>query len=126
MSNKSHVGMGHYVCPFCYKKHSEVLLLDKHLKDTLEQDNMLGFELCDEHKLLAKDYVLLIGTTGDPNKDPKATALGKNAAIRRGSELIKAFKMDLAKYDYVFVDPDVIEFIEGVINNSENPDSSET
>jgi hypothetical protein len=125
MSDKSHAGMGHYVCPYCGKEHGEVVLLDKRLKDTLECDNMLGFKLCDEHKLLAESHVLLVGTTGDPSTDKTATLTGTNAAVGRTSSVLGMFKVDITKYEYMFVAPGVIGILEDLLNDSESSDSKE-
>jgi hypothetical protein len=125
MSDKSHVGMGHKVCPYCGKEHSEVVLLDTHLKDTLEHSNMIGFELCDEHKLLAESHVLLISSIGDPNIDDTVTLTGVNAAIGRTSPVLGMFKADLSKYDYLFVEPGVVKILEDLLNGSESSDSKE-
>jgi hypothetical protein len=126
MNDKSHVGMGHYVCPYCGKEHSEVVLVNKSLKDTLERENMLGFELCDEHKLLAENYVLLIGTTGNPAKDESATLTGNNAAVGRTSPVLEMFKVDITKFDYLFVEPGVIKILEELANDSESSESSDS
>ena len=118
--SKSHVGMGHNICPFCGVKHSEVILLDKQLKDTLEPDMFLGFELCNEHKEMAKEYVFLIGSNSNPNDSDKFDLTGINAAIRR-KEALDAFKMDITKYDYVFVAPEVIEMLsKPAVDNTDN------
>lgn len=62
MNDKSHVGMGAYICPVCTKKHDEVVLIDKRLRKTLTKDEMMGFELCEEHKKLKDDdYIALVG-----------------------------------------------------------------
>jgi len=67
MSEKSHVGMGHSICPVCTKKHDEVVLLDRRLRKTLTSDEMMGFDLCEEHQKLCNDgYVALVGI--DENK----------------------------------------------------------
>jgi hypothetical protein len=125
MSNKSHVGMGHYVCPYCGSKHSEVVLVNKSLKDTLERENMLGYELCEEHKLLAKDYVLLIGITGDPNTDDTAALTGENVAIKRGEFANELFNVDVNKYEYAFVEADVVTYLTHMLEEATKADNTE-
>ena len=59
---KSHVGLGTYVCPVCGVKHGEVVLLDKRLKNTLTRDEHMGLVLCPEHQKLHDDkYIALVG-----------------------------------------------------------------
>jgi hypothetical protein len=95
------------------------------MKDTLTRSEMLGFEVCDEHKLLAESHVLLIGSTGDPNKDKSATATGTNAAIGRTSSVLEIFTVDITKYEYIFVEPAVIKILEELANGPESSDSKE-
>lgn len=67
MSEKSHVGTGHSICPVCGVKHNEVVLLDKRLRPTLEREQTLGFEMCPEHKKLHDDgYLALVVVTYVP------------------------------------------------------------
>jgi hypothetical protein len=120
MNDKSHVGMGHYMCPYCGTKHSEVVLVNKSLKDTLERENMLGYELCDEHKLLAKDYILLIGTTADPNTDKTALLTGENIALKRGEFSTQMFTIDINEYDYVFVESSAVTHLINLFKDAEN------
>ena len=63
MTEKSHVGMGHKVCPVCHKKHDEVVLLDRKLRKVIERDNFLGFELCPEHAAMSGEYLALVEAT---------------------------------------------------------------
>lgn len=78
---KSHVGMGHYVCPVCGEQHGEVVLLDKRLRDTLCRDNMMGYQLCPKHEELSAEYLALVETTSDPNEGP-AEFTGRTAHLR--------------------------------------------
>jgi hypothetical protein len=87
MSDKSHVGMGYHLCPICYEKHDEVVLIDKHLRNTLERENFAGFELCPKHKEMAGEYIALVEVS---NKAPvtqmhEAKPTGKVAHIRRSA-----------------------------------------
>ena len=60
MSNKSHVGLGHKVCPVCHVKHDEVVLLDMRLRESLPPDNFMGFELCPEHAAMSDEYLAVV------------------------------------------------------------------
>lgn len=57
MGEKNYVGMGYTVCPYCGKENEEAcILIDRHMRSTLEQRNFAGMELCDEHKKLAEEH----------------------------------------------------------------------
>lgn len=79
---KSHVGMGHNICPICTKKHSEAVLIDKRLKNTLTKDMFMGWEFCPEHKEQEEDgYVFLIGIDEEKSEEPYMI----NTVYRTGS-----------------------------------------
>ena len=44
MSEKSHVGMGYHLCPVTGIKHTESVILDRRMKNTLDRDNFLGWK----------------------------------------------------------------------------------
>lgn len=85
MVEKSHVGMGHSLCPVCGAKHNEVVLLDKHLRKTLTRDMITGWELCPEHQQLYADgYVALVECTNESSPTlMTADRTGMLAHIRR-------------------------------------------
>lgn len=61
---KSHVGLGQSYCPVCLEITDEVVLLDKRLKNTLEQDNFMGWKPCSTHEQqFDGGYIALIETT---------------------------------------------------------------
>lgn len=66
----SHVGMAHKMCPACGKKHDEIVLLDKRLRNSLPRDQCIGLELCEEHKKEAveNDITFLIEGVKAGNK----------------------------------------------------------
>jgi len=67
---KSHAGLGYHLCPVCTKKHDEVVLLDKRLRNTLDHENFVGWEMCKEHqKLYDEDYVAFVVI--DEEKSPQ-------------------------------------------------------
>lgn len=60
MEEKSYVGMGFTVCPYCGKENEEkCVLIDKRMRPTLGRRNFIGMELCDEHKKLAEEKQLV-------------------------------------------------------------------
>ncbi len=87
--NKSHVGLGYQLCPICYEKHDEVVLLDRRLKDSLEHDNLMGFPLCPKHEAMKAEYLALVECSNeqvDGNLKPKdAKPTGQIAHVKRES-----------------------------------------
>jgi hypothetical protein len=72
MSEKSHVGMGHSICPVCGIKHDEVVLLSTRiifgkLQESLERDNFMGFALCPEHEAMREEYLALVEIKATPH-----------------------------------------------------------
>ena len=69
MNDKSHVGM--FCCPLC--KEPMGVLLDRRLKNSLEQFNIIGPELCDKCKqrLKDEDHIILY----EAEKTPKGMRL---------------------------------------------------
>ena len=66
MSNKSYVSIEKKQCPICGTLHDVGILLDKRLKDSMEQYTVTGYDLCPEHKELhEKGYIAFIGVPDD-------------------------------------------------------------
>lgn len=114
MTSKSHVGMGYDICPICGTKHNECVLLDKHLKETLERENQMAVALCPEHAAMRKEYIALVEVfnappSGDTLKPHEAQRTGQVAHIKRvAAKQIFNVPMpdDLA---FVYVEVGVIE-----------------
>lgn len=109
---KSHVGMGFQLCPICYEKHDEVVLLDRQLKDSLEHDNFMGFSLCPKHEDMKTEYIALVECSnthiGDNLKPEDARPTGIYAHIRREAAKF-IFNVDLpATLDFVYCEVGVI------------------
>jgi hypothetical protein len=114
---KSHVGMGHEVCPICDTKHTESVLLNKYLRKTLTRDMVTGLSLCPEHKKMSGEYVALVGVSNAPRAGQ--SRLNPEDAIRTGdlahlkweaADNIFNVKMD-RKHPMVYVDTEVIEHL---------------
>lgn len=124
MTEKSHVGMGYYVCPICYEKHDEVVLLDTRLKQTLERDNFMGFALCSKHDEMRKDYLALVVVankqTGNSLKPEDANPTGEYAHIRR--EVVKQiFSMPVPDDQVMaYVDQDVLDKIKRMTGHGDD------
>lgn len=58
---KSYVGMGYKTCPVCHVKHDEVILLDRRMKNSLENSIFMGYELCPEHMKMCDEYLAVVG-----------------------------------------------------------------
>lgn len=113
MSDKSHVGMGHKVCPVCGIKHDEVILLDKRLKETLSRDMHMGYALCPEHAEENKTYLFLIEIEND-------MFTGRNARIKW--EVAKQiFIKEIADnpHGFAFCGPDMLPKLEAMTRRTE-------
>ena len=61
MSDKSYVSIEKKQCPICGTLHDVGILLDRRLKDSMEQSTVTGYDLCPEHKELhEKGYIALV------------------------------------------------------------------
>ncbi len=112
---KSHVGMGHQICPVCGTKHDEVVLLDRMLKKTLTRDMTIGMSLCPECKSKSEEYLALVGVSnkggGSKLKQEDAIRTGELVHIRR-TVADKLFNTPLDKnLPMVFVDSEVINHL---------------
>ena len=66
MSDKSYVSMEKKQCPICGTLHDVGILLDKHLRDSMEQYTVTGYDLCPEHKELHESgYIAFIGVANN-------------------------------------------------------------
>lgn len=111
--SKSYVGMGYEVCPICYTKHSETILLDRRIKDSLDKDNFLGFRFCPEHEKTKETHIALVEITNTTNqakvKPENANPTGryilmtKEVAkhILQGVELVALMYIDYATYEAI-------------------------
>ena len=122
---KSYVGMGYEICPICGQKHSETVLLDRKLKETLSRENCTGFSLCEEHKqLFEQGYIALIELEGEPTKKDLTglefdNRTGRFAHIRK-EVWPNLFNSDCPETSFVFVEKEVITFLEEQIRESNN------
>jgi hypothetical protein len=117
MSEKSHVGMGYNVCPITGEKHSESIVLDKRMEDTLEKDNFLGLAYGPEAvEKLSNGYVALIEVNSQNDGTDKITLAEAN---RTGTycfvkkELVRdMFRIEEDKVaDFQFVSAEIIKFL---------------
>ena len=112
MSEKSHVGMLHHVCPVCNNTVSTDILLDKRLKNSLDKDNyVLGDDLCDNCKEMRKTHIPLVEADNGPNGDRlnphEANRTGRHAFLR--IEVFSRMFGQEATTPYVFCDTEVMD-----------------
>lgn len=91
---KSYVSMKQKICIVCgHTYDSGAILMDKSLKDSMEQKTITGEGLCPEHqKAFDNGYIALVGV--DPNKskiedqNKEVAKIHKNNAFRTGNVLL--------------------------------------
>ena len=70
MSDKSYVSIEKKQCPICGTLHNVGILLDRRLRDSMEQFTVTGYDLCPEHKELhEKGFIALVVPAISPAED---------------------------------------------------------
>ena len=70
MSDKSYVSIEKKQCPICGTLHDVGILLDRRLRDSMEQSTVTGYDLCPEHKELhEKGFIALVVPAVSPAED---------------------------------------------------------
>lgn len=116
---KGFVSLGYKICPVCEKQINDCVLLDKHLRKTLEYKSFVGFALCEDHK--KEGFTTLIGV--DPEKS--VTENGKiipQEAYKTGRILFiknevcaQIFNLNIEDVywnDFVYIEDNVIDLIQ--------------
>lgn len=113
---KSHVGLGHHICPVCGIPHDEMVLIDKYLRSTLTSNEFVGWELCSEHATQqANGYVFLV----ELSSQPADSSLSATWSHRTGQYV--ALKKEVAKQlfgeakEFAFCDTDLIPQLQEMI-----------
>jgi hypothetical protein len=105
---KSHVGMAHHVCPVCGIKHDPLVLLNRHLRQTLTADEFAGWAMCPEHKKLQDEsYIALIEVTNEPKDFGSANRTGMMAHVK-SEAFTRLFKQPAPDKGIAFVQVGVI------------------
>jgi hypothetical protein len=116
IEEKSYVGMGHEVCPVCGTNHTETVLLDRRLRNSLTKDMVTGLSLCEKCNSMTEEYLALVAVS---NANSNRTTLRPEEANRTG-EIVhirrtvaaQMFNRELDKnLPMVFVDTEVINHI---------------
>lgn len=118
---KSYVGLDTKVCPVCGQKHDVGVLLDKRLKNTLDRQNLTGYEECKDCKDKLVDYTALVVVknteTGKTLKQENADRTGELIWMKK-----EAFKrMFNAQHNspMVFIDEQVAEHLHKLAEDAE-------
>lgn len=70
MSDKSYVSVEKKQCPICGTLHDVGILLDRRLRDSMEQYTVTGYDLCPEHKELHENgFIALVVPAISPAED---------------------------------------------------------
>lgn len=127
---KSHVGMGHEVCPVCAAHHTETVLIDKRLKPTLTRDMRTGVSMCPEHAQLRKDgYIALVvaeapeGATTQLWHEPKRTG---DIVHVRASSWEHIFNVPVPPSGMCFIDSETFEVMKHLQSIDDKLNSGET
>ena len=124
MSNKSYVSIEKKQCPICGTLHDVGILLDKRLRDSMEQYTVTGYDLCPEHKELhEKGFIALVVPAVSPAEDVthlkvETARSGKYLHIKR--EVLKNILVnvpaDAIELSMLFIDEDAFNWFEQQTN----------
>ena len=124
MSNKSYVSIEKNQCPICGTLHDVGILLDRRLRDSMEQYTVTGYDLCPEHKELhEKGFIALVVPAVPPAENVKTLKIetarsGKYLHIKR--EVLKNILVDVPaehiELPMLFIDEDVFNWFEQQTN----------
>lgn len=112
MNDKSHVGM--FNCPKCGEPIG--ILLDKHLRNSLERNNIIGPELCEKcvKELQEKNQLLMY--EAEPNEKGMPNLTGRYVIINDAiieNEKNENKKKFMQEKRFAFCDHEVYELIVG-------------
>lgn len=124
MSDKSYVSIEKKQCPICGTLHDVGILLDRRLRDSMEQSTVTGYDLCPEHKELhEKGFIALVvpailPTEGVTRLKVETARSGKYLHIKR--ELLKSilvnFPAEHIELPMMFIDEDAFNWFEQQTN----------
>ena len=129
---KSCVSMEKKTCVVCGKEYeTNAILLDKRLRDSMGRYTNTGGGLCDEHqKLYDEGYIALVGL--DPNHKPEKDTVnledgvyvsGKIAHVRT-EVLPKILNIEIPDSPMVYVDDEVMDYLETLANYNNEEDQN--
>lgn len=133
MSEKSHVGMLHDLCPVCGNQNGETsILLDKQLRKSLEKDNYQMGDLCESCKeMQSEGYIAMIvvdnpvhSNSGEHLKYEDANRTGDIVHMKRDA-CLRIFGPDFnTSLPFVFIDEEAAEMLKTMMNSPYCDDQS--
>lgn len=124
MSNKSYVSIEKKQCPICGTLHDVGILLDKRLRDSMEQSTVTGYDLCPEHKELHETgFIALVVPAISPTEavthlKVETARSGKYLHIKR--EVLKNIFVNVSaehlELPMLFIDEDAFNWFEQQTN----------
>ena len=124
MSDKSYVSIEKKQCPIWGTLHNVGILLDKRLRDSMEQSTVTGYDLCPEHKELhEKGFIALVvpavsPTEGVTHLKVETARSGKYLHIKR--EVLKNIFVNVSakhiELPMLFIDEDAFNWFEQQTN----------
>lgn len=131
MEEKSHVGMGHYVCPVCGIEHGTEILLNRRMKATLTRHEYLGQSLCPEdQKKFDEGFIAFIecensDSTKDKLKQEEAVRTGRIFHIQKDA-IGKLFNSAPIDTPFVFCQKEVGDMLVEMVTELSAPEPSST
>jgi hypothetical protein len=126
MSDKSYVSIEKKQCPICGTLHNVGILLDKRLRNSMEQSTVTGYDLCPEHKELhEKGFIALVvpavsPTEGVTHLKVETARSGKYLHIKR--EVLKNILVNVSaehiELPMLFIDEDTFNWFEQQTNQN--------
>ena len=126
MSDKSYVSIEKKQCPICGTLHDVGILLDRRLRNSMEQSTVTGYDLCPEHKELhEKGFIALVVPAVPPAEDVthlqvETARSGKYLHIKR--EVLKNILVNVPaehiELPMLFIDEDAFNWFEQQTNQS--------
>ena len=128
MSDKSYVSIEKKQCPVCGTLHDVGILLDRRLRNSMEQSTVTGYDLCPEHKELHESgYIAFIGVANNYHpQDNKghvsdAPRTGEYIHMRRelAKQMIPNMPDDYLAQPLVFIPQESIDQIKEIMTPTE-------
>ena len=124
MSDKSYVSIEKKQCPICGTLHDVGILLDRRLRDSMDQYTVTGYDLCPEHKELhEKGFIALVVPAISPAEDVthlkvETARSGKYLHIKREvlKNILVNFPAEHIELPMLFIDEDAFNWFEQQTN----------